>query len=93
MSAAGEAKAAEKRAEELREEIAKYDHAYYVLDDQLIGDDAYDKLLDFSTALTGTTFFVPTAAMLEELAEPPAEPTRAAASSDTSLGIGSLRKN
>ena len=34
---------------------------------------AYDRLLDFSTAITGTTFFVPTAAMLEALAEPPAE--------------------
>ena len=34
------------RAEELRQQIAKYDHAYYVLDDQLIGDDAYDQLLD-----------------------------------------------
>ena len=53
---------------------------------------AYDRLLDFSTAVTGTTFFVPTAAMLETLAEPPAEPTRATAGgSDTSLGIGSLR--
>ena len=53
---------------------------------------AYDRLLDFSTAVTGTTFFVPTAALLETLAEPPAEPTRAAAGgSDASLGIGSLR--
>ncbi|MDA0171845.1 Dyp-type peroxidase [Solirubrobacter taibaiensis] len=53
---------------------------------------AYDRLLDFSTAVTGTTFFVPTAAMLETLAEPPAAPTRATAEGrDTSLGIGSLR--
>ena len=29
---------------------------------------AYDRLLDFSTAITGTTFFVPTAPMLEALA-------------------------
>ena len=61
---------------------------------------AYDRLLDFSTAVTGTTFFVPTAGMLEDLAEPPADP--AAASADAggeaapapaspSLGIGSLR--
>jgi putative iron-dependent peroxidase len=28
---------------------------------------SYDRLLDFSTAITGTTFFVPTAAMLEAL--------------------------
>jgi len=33
---------------------------------------SYDRLLDFSTAITGTTFFVPTAAMLDTLAEPPA---------------------
>ena len=49
---------------------------------------AYDKLLDFSTAVTGVTFFVPTASMLEALGEPPAEE---AAPSEPSLGIGSLR--
>ena len=37
---------AEARAAELREEIGRYDHAYYVLDDPLVGDDDYDKLLD-----------------------------------------------
>ena len=46
---------------------------------------AYDRLLDFSTAITGTTFFVPTAPMLETLAQsPPA--------TSSSLGIGSLRE-
>ena len=35
---------------------------------------AYDRLLDFSTAITGTTFFVPTAGMLGALAEPPSDP-------------------
>lgn len=34
------------RAAELRHEIGRYDHAYYVLDDPLVGDDAYDALLD-----------------------------------------------
>ena len=29
---------------------------------------SYDRLLDFSTAITGTTFFVPTSTMLDELA-------------------------
>jgi porphyrinogen peroxidase len=60
---------------------------------------AYDRLLDFSTAITGTTFFVPTAAMLEALAEPPADgATTATAGGDdvdldsSSLGIGSLRE-
>ena len=50
---------------------------------------AYDRLLDFSTAVTGTTFFVPTAPMLEALAT---APEAAGAASSTSLGIGSLRR-
>src|SRR4029453_8583123 len=33
---------------------------------------AYDRLLDFSTAMNGATFFVPTAGMLEELGAPAA---------------------
>ncbi len=41
----------EARAAELRAEIAKHDHAYYVLDDPLVGDDAYDVLLDELRAL------------------------------------------
>jgi len=49
---------------------------------------AYDRLLDFSTAITGTTFFVPTAAMLETLADAPSDAPPPAPSS---LGIGSLR--
>jgi DNA ligase (NAD+) len=36
----------EKRVEELRREISYHDHRYYVLDDPVIGDDAYDALLD-----------------------------------------------
>jgi putative iron-dependent peroxidase len=48
---------------------------------------AYDRLLDFSTAMTGSTFFVPTAGMLEELAAPAA----AVEKTEPSLGIGSLR--
>ncbi|HEY6779844.1 MAG TPA: NAD-dependent DNA ligase LigA, partial [Thermoleophilaceae bacterium] len=42
MSAA----AAEKRAGELRRELALHNRHYYVLDDPLIGDDKYDALLD-----------------------------------------------
>ncbi|HEY7456445.1 MAG TPA: NAD-dependent DNA ligase LigA [Solirubrobacterales bacterium] len=42
MSAAAE----EKRAEELRRELAAHNYRYYVLDDPTIGDDAYDELLD-----------------------------------------------
>ena len=50
MSAPAEAA---KRAEELRAEIGKYDHAYYVLDDPLVGDDVYDALLDELRGIEG----------------------------------------
>jgi porphyrinogen peroxidase len=60
----------------------------------------YDRLLDFSRAVTGTLFFVPSASFLESInddvvaATPAAasvvEPSTAAAS-DGSLGIGSLK--
>jgi porphyrinogen peroxidase len=61
---------------------------------------AYDRLLDFSTAVTGTTFFVPTAGMLQTLAAPSADPAAgsvdvggaaSSAAASLSLGIGSLR--
>jgi putative iron-dependent peroxidase len=67
----------------------------------------YDRLLDFSRAVTGTLFFVPPATFLEDVgaaAAPPAAeaaPTEEAgepatepqpAAPDGSLGIGSLRK-
>jgi putative iron-dependent peroxidase len=62
----------------------------------------YDRLLDFSRAVTGTLFFVPSATFLDALGEeastaatPPARPTTArssaVAASDGSLGIGSLK--
>jgi len=57
----------------------------------------YDRLLDFSRAVTGTLFFVPTADFLEAAAD--VEPAAAAAPasqpipvSDGSLGIGSLKR-
>lgn len=37
---------ADQRAHELRERISGLDHAYYVLDDPLVGDDVYDELLN-----------------------------------------------
>ena len=57
----------------------------------------YDRILDFSTALTGALFFVPTADFLDDpppapgeaptpAADPPVEPA-----ADGSLGIGSLK--
>jgi putative iron-dependent peroxidase len=59
----------------------------------------YDRLLDFSRAVTGTLFFVPSATFLEDVAPGLAAPATAESeatpeppSSDSSLGIGSLRK-
>jgi porphyrinogen peroxidase len=60
----------------------------------------YDRLLDFSRAVTGTLFFVPSATFLENVGianETPSLPADAPAStpppepSDGSLGIGSLK--
>ena len=60
----------------------------------------YDRILDFSTATTGTLFFVPTADWLDD---PPPRPTPAAPASatpsptgsptDDSLHIGSLKRS
>jgi putative iron-dependent peroxidase len=58
----------------------------------------YDRLLDFSTAVTGTLFFVPSLPLLESLAGPaalagPAKPGAQAEppATDGSLRIGNLR--
>jgi porphyrinogen peroxidase len=62
----------------------------------------YDRLLDFSRAVTGSLFFVPTATFLENITEegsgvpfaasPAAEPTLAVPrEKDGSLRIGSLK--
>ncbi|WP_337183724.1 Dyp-type peroxidase [Shinella sp.] len=61
----------------------------------------YDRLLDFSRAVTGTLFFVPSASFLDAVAPDAAPPSEAPADEpsqqsaprgDGSLGIGSLRK-
>ena len=68
----------------------------------------YDRLLDFSRAVTGTLFFVPSATFLEDVAPASAssstaettpaeaaseaEPAPQASEPDGSLGIGSLKK-
>lgn len=64
----------------------------------------YDHLLDFSRAVTGSLFFVPTATFLDAVApedagSPPAQPEADVAPvdsskprSDGSLGIGSLKE-
>jgi DNA ligase (NAD+) len=46
-------KAARERAGELRKELEYHAHRYYVLDDPVIGDDAYDALLDELRELEG----------------------------------------
>jgi putative iron-dependent peroxidase len=45
-----------------------------MLRNMFIGDPpgTYDRILDFSTAVTGTLFFVPTQDFLDELPDPPA---------------------
>jgi putative iron-dependent peroxidase len=45
-----------------------------MLERMFIGDPPgnHDRILDFSTAVTGTAFFVPTAAFLDDLPDPPA---------------------
>ena len=81
-----------------------------MLENMFVGDPPgnYDRLLDFSRAVTGSLFFVPTATFLDDVTEaaapavaaspPAAAPDGMAeaglrpSSSDGSLGIGSLRK-
>jgi putative iron-dependent peroxidase len=54
----------------------------------------YDRILDVSRAVTGTTFFVPSADMLESLGsvDTDAAATSDAPAMDGSLGLGSLRE-
>jgi porphyrinogen peroxidase len=62
-----------------------------------------DRILDFSTAVTGSLFFAPSANFLDDLPDPPgaagdtpADPGWAAGPGsveDGSLGIGSLRRS
>jgi porphyrinogen peroxidase len=81
-----------------------YSSRYWVirrmLEHMFVGDPAgsYDRLLDFSTAITGATFFVPTNTMLQGLADDDDASAPASDSStekparrDGTLGIGSLR--
>jgi putative iron-dependent peroxidase len=55
----------------------------------------YDRILDFSTAVTGSLFFVPTAKFLEDPSPAPAAtaPRTSTNPADGSLGIGSLRRS
>ncbi|MFB9837746.1 Dyp-type peroxidase [Actinoallomurus acaciae] len=73
-----------------------------MLERMFLGDDeaAHDRILDVSTAQTGTLFFVPSADLLDDPPGPPGEPAAAAegppattieAPADGSLGIGGLK--
>jgi porphyrinogen peroxidase len=60
-----------------------------------------DRILDFSTAVTGSLFFAPSADFLDDLPDPPGAsdppapsgPSGAAGDSEGSLGIGSLKRS
>ena len=56
-------------------------------------DGVYDRLLDFTTPVTGTNFFAPSLEVLEGLADAPAAAAASAApvAGDATLGIGDLR--
>ena len=69
-----------------------------MLENMFVGNPAgnHDRILDFSTATTGSLFFVPSIAMLEDLPPPVEARTadgaeRAEAVARDSLGIGSLK--
>ena len=69
-----------------------------MLVNMFIGDPPgnYDRILDFSTAVTGSLFFAPSADFLDDLPDPPgpAGSQAAAGSADNgSLGIGSLKRS
>jgi porphyrinogen peroxidase len=71
-----------------------------MLERMFIGDPPgdHDRILDFSTAVTGTLFFVPSADFLDDLPDPPGGEVRqeeepSPEASDGSLGIGDLRRS
>jgi len=63
-----------------------------MLDNMFIGNPpgTYDRLLDFSKAVTGCLFFIPTVDFLDSVSDE--TPDDSAAKTDGSLGVGSLRK-
>jgi porphyrinogen peroxidase len=74
-----------------------------MLENMFLGDPPgnYDRILDFSTPVTGTLFFAPAADFLDDLPDPPGAATAAEvgapfnvhAPSDGSLRIGDLKGN
>jgi putative iron-dependent peroxidase len=89
-----------------REEFGTYYIAYaatpsvteLMLDHMFIGDPPgnTDRILDFSTAVTGSLFFAPSADFLDDPPEASGTPAEDATSDpveDGSLGIGSLKRS
>ncbi|WP_084611601.1 Dyp-type peroxidase [Tomitella biformata] len=80
---------------------ARADTIERMLRNMFLGDPPgnYDRILDFSTAVTGSLYFVPTVDFLDKLPPAPGTsdaPEASSAStppSDGSLGIGSLRRS
>jgi putative iron-dependent peroxidase len=66
-----------------------------MLENMFLGDPPgnYDRLLDFSTPVTGTLFFVPSADFLDDPPPPPELEPQSAAVPDGSLGIGDLKRS
>jgi porphyrinogen peroxidase len=70
-----------------------------MLDRMFLGDEeaGHDRILEFSTATTGTLFFVPTTDFLDDLPDPPgtvaeaSPPPDVQSPPDDSLGIGDLK--
>ncbi|PZS12104.1 MAG: peroxidase [Pseudonocardiales bacterium] len=73
-----------------------------MLENMFLGDPPgnYDRILDFSTPVTGTLFFAPAADFLDDLPDPPGASTATEAAAtpdiqalpDGSLGIGDLKR-
>ena len=56
----------------------------------------YDRILDFSTAVTGSLYFTPSADFLDDLPDPPGaapDPPGPGPADPGSLGIGSLKRS
>jgi putative iron-dependent peroxidase len=66
-----------------------------MLDNMFIGRPPgnYDRILDFSTAVTGCLFFVPSADFLDDLPDPPGPAAAAVSAGDGSLRIGGLQRS
>jgi porphyrinogen peroxidase len=66
-----------------------------MLENMFIGDPPgnHDRLLDFSTAVTGSLFYVPTADFLDDPPPPPELEPQSAALPAGSLGIGDLKRS